>query len=323
MLTYIIRRLILSIPILLGVAVISFLIVYLAPGDPLGRFYAPNVSPAVLDRLREIYGLDKPLHEQFVGWITNYVQVWREDAWGISITARRPVLELILERAPATLLLMGSALFFTVIIAVPLGMLAALRQYSLADKVVTTFATIGYAIPSFLLGLYIAYIGTVFFRGAFPGFGMVSLPGVEGRGTPLDVAWHMVLPVTSLAIQQIAGWSRYVRAKMLEVLNQDYVRTAKAKGLSAAKVTFKHALRNALIPVITLFGLTLPGLLSGAVITESIFSWPGLGFLGLTAVGSRDYPMVLAFVMVAGFGVVLGNLLADVLYGVADPRIKY
>ncbi|MGH2380333.1 MAG: ABC transporter permease, partial [Candidatus Limnocylindria bacterium] len=190
-------------------------------------------------------------------------------------------------------------------------------------KAITTFATIGYAIPSFLLGLYLAYFGGVILK-AFPLFGMIDTTGRSDiAGTPLDVAWHLVLPVASLAIQQIAGWSRYVRAKMLEVMNQDYVRTARAKGLPARRVTFKHALRNALIPIITLFGLTLPSLLSGAVITEAIFSWPGLGQLGVDAVTQRDYPLVLAFVMVGGFGVVVGNLLADVLYGIADPRIKY
>ena len=323
MATYILRRTLQAIPILFGVAIISFAIVQLAPGSPIDRFRAPNVRQETLDNLIRLYGLDRPVWDQFVNWFTAFVQFWRTDAWGYSLFDGRSVRDTVVDRMPATLLLGGTALVITVIVAIPIGILAAVKQYSWADKVITTFATVGYAIPSFLLGLYIAYIGSVVFRGAFPIAGMVSFPGTEGRGTPLDVAWHMVLPVTSLAIQQIAGWSRYVRAKMLEVLNQDYVRTAKAKGLSAAKVTYKHALRNALIPVITLFGLTLPGLLAGAVITETIFSWPGLGQLGVLAVGQRDYPMVLAFVMVGGFGVVLGNLLADVLYGVADPRIKY
>jgi peptide/nickel transport system permease protein len=320
MLTYILRRLILSIPILFGVALISFLLVYLAPGDPLGRFLTPNVRPEVLERLREIYGLDKPLPDQFFGWITNYVQVWRPESWGISITHRRPVLELILERAPATLLLMGTALALTVIVAVPLGMLAAIKQYSLADKIVTTFATIGYALPSFVIGTYLLYIGAVW-TGVFPFRGMTS--SLTRAGDPLDVAWHMVLPVSSLAIQSIAGWSRYVRATMLEVLHQDYIRTARAKGLGANRVNFRHALRNALIPVVTLLGLSLPSLIAGAAITEAIFSWPGLGSLGLNAVGERDYPVVMAFVLMGGIAVVLGNLIADVLYGVVDPRIKY
>jgi peptide/nickel transport system permease protein len=248
------------------------------------------------------------------------VQFWNPDAWGISITHRRPVLELIAERAPATLLLMGTALLITVIVAVPLGMLAAIKQYSLADKIVTTFATIGYAMPSFVIGTYLLYFGA-FYLDAFPSRGITS--SLTVAGDPIDVAWHMVLPVSSLAIQSIAGWSRYVRATMLEVLHQDYVRTAKAKGLSPNRVNFRHALRNALIPVVTLLGLSLPSLIAGAAITEGIFSWPGLGLMGLNAVGERDYPVVMAFVLLGGIAVVLGNLIADVLYGVVDPRIKY
>jgi peptide/nickel transport system permease protein len=320
MFSYIVRRIILAIPILLGVAVIAFLLVYLAPGDPLGQFITPNVRPEVLERLREIYGLNKPLHEQFLGWITNYVQVWNADAWGISVTYRRPVLELIAERVPATLLLMGTALGITMIVAVPLGMLAALRQYSLADKIVTTLATIGYAMPSFVIGTFLLYIGAIW-TGVFPFGGMSS--SLRGNADPLDIAWHMILPVSSLAIQSIAGWSRYVRATMLEVMHQDYIRTARAKGLPASRVNFRHALRNALIPVVTLLGLSLPALISGAVITETIFSWPGLGFLGIAAIGQRDYPVIMAFVLLGGIAVVLGNLVADVMYGLIDPRIKY
>jgi len=320
MLSYFIRRVILSIPILLGVAVISFLLVYLAPGDPLSQFRVPNVRPEVLERLEQIYGFDKPLHEQFFGWITNYVQVWNIDAWGISITHRRPVLELIAERMPATLLLMGTSLALTIIIAIPLGMLAAIKQYSISDKIVTTFATIGYAMPSFVLETYLLYIGAIW-TGWFPFRGMTS--SLRVAGDPLDIAWHLVLPVSSLAIQSIAGWSRYIRATMLEVLNQDYIRTARAKGLGSNRVNFRHALRNALIPVITLFGLSLPALLGGAVITEGIFSWPGLGSFGLAAVGQRDYPVIMAFVLLGGIAVVVGNLIADILYGVVDPRIKY
>jgi peptide/nickel transport system permease protein len=317
--SYIIRRTIQAIPILFGVAIVSFAIVQLAPGSPIDRFRGANVRPETLENLRRLYGLDQPIPQQFLSWITTFLQVWRPEAWGNSLVDGRPVRDVIFARLPASLLLGGTALGLTVIVGVPIGILAAVKQYSWADKIITTFATVGYSIPSFLLGLYLLYLGGVVLH-AFPLFGMRSL---VGGGDPLDVGHHMVLPVLSLAIQQIAGWSRYVRAKMLEVLNQDYVRTAKAKGLSSSRVTYKHALRNALIPVITLFGLTLPGLLAGAAITETIFSWPGVGYLGVTSVAQRDYPMVLAFVMIGGFGVVAGNLLADILYGVADPRIKY
>ena len=315
---YVARRLLQAVPILIGVAVISFSLIYLAPGDPIDRFRTPTIRPEQLEGLIRLYGLDKPLPEQFWSWLTTYVQVWRPEAWGYSFLDGQPVLFKIADRLPATLLLGASALALTVVVAIPLGILAAVRQYSVADRLISSLATIGYAIPSFLLGLYLLFFGGVVL-GWFPLFGMESF----GReGDPLDIGWHLVLPVTSLAVQQIAGWSRYVRAAMLEVLHQDFVRTAHAKGLPARRVTFKHALRNALIPVITLIGLTIPSLLAGAAITEAIFTWPGVGLMGVDAVAQRDYPVVLAFVMIGGIGVVLGNLLADVAYAVADPRIK-
>ena len=319
MAAYVLRRVLQAIPIIFGVAVIAFAMVHLAPGEPTDRFRAPNVRLETIEALTRLYGLDRPLHEQFFSWITAYVQVWRPDAWGYSFLDGRPVIHKIFERIPATLLLMGSALAVTVIVALPVGIIAAVRQYSWTDKLITTLATIGYAMPSFLLGTYLLYFGGVVLK-AFPLFGMESF-GKEGDW--LDIGWHMVLPVSTLAIVQISGWARYVRSSMLEVLHQDYVRTARAKGLSGGVVTFKHALRNALIPVITLLGLSIPALLGGAAITEQIFSWPGLGFLGIEAVEQRDFPVVLAFVMIGAFGVVLGNLFADILYGIADPRIKY
>ncbi len=315
---YIARRLLQSLPILIGVAVISFSLVHLAPGEPIDRFRTPTVRPEQLEGLIRLYGLDRPLVEQFWSWISTYVQIWRPEAWGYSFLDGQPVLAKIGERIPATLLLGGTALLVTVLLAIPLGILAAVKQYSWADRLITSLATIGYSIPSFLLGLYLLFYGGVVL-GWFPLFGMESF----GReGDPHDIGWHLVLPVASLAIQQVAGWSRYVRASMLEILHQDFVRTAHAKGLPARRVTFKHALRNALIPIITLIGLTIPTLLGGAAITETIFSWPGVGLMGVDAVAQRDYPVVLAFVMIGGIGVVLGNLLADVAYAVADPRIK-
>jgi peptide/nickel transport system permease protein len=315
---YIVRRLLQAIPILFGVAVISFLLVHLAPGDPIDRFRTPTVRPEQLEGLIRLYGLDRPMHEQFWSWISTYVQVWRPEAWGYSFLDGQPVLQKIVERLPATLLLGGTALLVTIVVAIPLGILAAVRQYSLADRIISTLATIGYAIPAFLLGLYLLFFGGVVL-GWFPLFGLESF----GReGDPVDMAWHLVLPVTSLAVQSIAGWSRYVRSAMLEVLHQDFVRTARAKGLPARRVTYRHALRNALIPVITLVGLTIPTLLGGAAITEAIFSYPGVGQMGVQAVANRDYPVVLSFVMIGGIGVILGNLFADVAYALADPRIK-
>jgi peptide/nickel transport system permease protein len=315
---YVARRLLQAVPILFGVAIISFGLVHLAPGDPIDRFRTPTVRPEQLEGLVRLYGLDRPIHEQFWSWITTYVQLWRPEAWGYSFLDGQPVLHKIAERLPATLLLGGTALLATVVLAIPLGILAAVKQYSWADRLISSAATVGYAIPSFLLGIYLLFLGGVVL-GWFPLFGMESF---GNEGDPMDIAWHLVLPVSSLALQQVAGWSRYVRAAMLEVLHQDYVRTARAKGLPGRRVTYKHALRNAIIPVITLVGLTIPTLLGGAAITEAIFSWPGVGQMGVQAVQNRDYPVVLSFVMIGGVGVVIGNLLADVFYAVADPRIK-
>ncbi|MBA2570244.1 MAG: ABC transporter permease [Chloroflexi bacterium] len=320
------RRGIQAIPIMFGISVIVFLIIYLSPGDPTARFRVPRVPPEQIQALIRAYGLDKPLLEQYVAWITTFVQVWRPEAWGYSFLNGQPVLDVILGRVPATVRLMGASLIITIIFAIPIGVLAAVKQYSWTDKIITTLATIGYAIPSFLIGLLILYFGGVVLKqwtgGAlgFPLFGMESL---GKRGDWLDIAWHLVLPVTSLAIQQIAAWARFMRTSMLEVLHQDYVRTARAKGLPRARVLGKHALRNALIPIVTLLGLSVPALLAGAVITETIFSYPGLGSLVVNSVAGRDYPVVLALTMLGGLTVVLGNLLADVLYGVVDPRIKY
>jgi peptide/nickel transport system permease protein len=213
---------------------------------------------------------------------------------------------------------MGTALVLTVIIAIPVGILGAVRQYSWTDKIITVLATIGYAMPTFWLGLVLKYI-FAFQLDAFPLFGRHEY----GDDSLPDLIWHMVLPVLTLTIVSVAGWSRYMRSSMLEVMRQDYVRTARAKGLQNSRVLYKHALRNALIPIVTLLGLTIPTLLVGAAVTEAVFSWPGLGGLGVTSVVERDYPLVLAFVMVGGTMVILGNLLADVLYAFVDPRIKY
>ena len=319
MLTYLFRRLIQAIPILFGISLVAFAIINLAPGSPVDRFQPGRVSHATIQNLIHLYGLDRPLPVQYVKWITTFVQFWRVDAWGYSFVDGLPVTQKIFDRVPSTFELMGTALGVTILFAIPIGILAAVRQYSWADKIITMFATIGYAMPSFWLGLLLLFVFAVELNW-FPLFGKYTF-GQEGQ--PLNLIWHLALPVASLAIQQIAGWSRYMRSSMLEVMHQDYIRTAKAKGLPGSAVIYRHALRNALIPIITLLGLTIPSLLAGAAITETIFSWPGLGYLLVSSVNTRDYPVVLALTMMGGFMVIVGNLLADVLYAVVDPRIKY
>ncbi len=317
---YVVRRLIQAIPIIIGISIITFFIVYSAPGDPFDRFRSNKVSPEVIENLRRVYGLDQPLPVQFVKWFTTFWTFpWDPTAWGYSITDGQPVRDKIFERIPSTLQLMGTSLFLTIIIAIPVGILGAVKQYSFADKTIAVVTTIGYALPTFWLGLILRQIFAQQLD-LFPLFGKNTF-GKEGD--ILDLLWHLFLPVLTITIVGVAGWSRYMRASMLEVLRADYIRTAKAKGLASSRVIFKHALRNALIPIVTLLGLTIPTLLAGAAITEAVFSWPGLGYLGVSAVQERDYPVVLAFAMIGGVMVIIGNLLADVLYGVVDPRIKY
>ncbi len=276
---YVVRRLIQAIPIIIGISVIAFIIVYSAPGDPFDRFRSNKVSPEVIENLRRVYGLDQPLPVQFFKWFTTFWTFpWDNTAWGYSITDGLPVRDKIFERIPSTLELMGVSLILTIIIAIPVGILGAVRQYSLADKSLAVLTTIGYALPTFWLGIILRQIFAQQLD-LFPLFGKNSF-GKEGD--LLDLMWHLFLPVLTLTIVGVAGWSRYMRASMLEVLRADYIRTARAKGLASSRVIFKHALRNALIPIVTLLGLTIPTLLAGAAITEAVFSWPGLGFLGVS-----------------------------------------
>ena len=316
---YVLRRIIQAIPVLFLIAVGAFFIVRLAPGSPVDKFRGGRVSPEVIANIIKLYQLDQPLPQQLWSWITTFPQIWRIDAWGYSFTDGKPVLQTIASRIPLTMLLMGTDLLVTAVVAIPLGILGAVRQYSLADKTITVLATIGYAMPTFWLGFIIRTVFGAQLRW-FPLFGAYTLGGDQ---SVLDLLWHLVLPATTLIVVSVAGWSRYMRSSMLEVLRQDYIRTARAKGLASSRVLYKHALRNALIPIVTLFGLSIPILLAGAAVTETVFSWPGLGYLGVQAVITRDYPTVLAFVMVGGIMVILGNLLADILYAAVDPRIKY
>ena len=320
MASYILRRLIQAVPIILGISVITFLIVYLTPGSPVDKFRSPRVTPEQIQNLIRLYGLDQPLPVQFWNWFTHFWKFpWDNTAWGYSFTDGLPVRDKIYARIPSTLLLMGTALVVTVILAIPIGILQAVKQYTWADKLITTFETIGYAMPTFWLGLILKQVFAVQLN-LLPLYGQNTL---GKQGNIPDMIMHLILPVTTLAVISVAGWSRYMRASMLEVMRQDYIRTARSKGLAGGQVIRRHAVRNALIPIVTLLGLTVPSLLSGAAITETVFSWPGLGWLGVQSVTERDYPVVLAVVMIGGTMVIIGNLLADIAYAVVDPRIHY
>ncbi len=315
MFQYIVRRILIAIPVLFGVTIFNFLIVNLAPGDPVEMYINPDATERDIAIKKEALGLNDPIYVQYWHWLVNVLK----GDFGNSFTTYEPVLNMISERVFPTLLLMGFSLAIAYLIAIPIGIISSTKQYSWTDYLTTTFSFLGVSIPNFFLGLGVIYIFALMFQ-VLPTGGMNTLGGSGGF---FDTFLHMILPALVLGTGIAGSVVRYVRSSMLEVLGQDYLRTARAKGLKEFVVTNKHALRNALIPIITIVGMDIPLLIGGAVVTEQIFQWPGLGQLTIQSIGSRDYPTLMAINLLAAFTVLLSNLLADVLYSVADPRIKY
>ncbi len=319
---YVIRRLIGIPPLLIGITLIVFCIVHLTPGSPVDDliFNNPDIKAEDIAAIKQTLGINKPLPQQYVGWISQLV---RGD-FGISLKTYRPVRTLIAQRLPNTLLLTASALVFSLCVAIPIGVLSAIRRNSIFDYIATIGTTLGDSIPSFWLGLMLI----IFFAVQFGAWGLPSLPSggtqtLPNGGDFFDRARHLILPVLTISSVQIALWVRYIRAQMLEVLNQDYVRTARAKGLHETTVQMRHAFRNAVLPLVTPIGLSIPGLFSGAIITERVFGWPGIGSLLIDGAQNRDYTEVMGVTIFLSTIVVFANLLTDILYGVADPRVQY
>ena len=320
MIQYIIRRVLVSIPLIWALATLTFFIVRLAPGDPLAMYYNPEIDPAVMETLRARLGLDQPLHIQYVRWIGALAQ----GELGVSFSHHRPVADILAEAIPNTLTLTVWALLLNMVAGIVIGVISAVRQYSWVDNVITGGALFIYSMPSFWLGLMLIILFSLKL-GILPASQMES---VDAEYMPFfarlwDRSLHLVMPVFVLGIGSAASVARYMRGSLLEVIRQDYIRTARAKGLPERAVIFKHALVNALLPIITLLGLYILFLMSGSVVTETIFAWPGMGRVTVGAIFSRDYPIVMAANLIAGIMVVGGNLIADVLYGVVDPRIRY
>jgi len=318
MTTYIIRRLFVAIPTLIAISMVIFGILALAPGDPLSEFALnPSIPPAVRQRIRHNLGLDDPIPVRYGKWATS---VARGD-FGYSFQTRSPVLDQIKQRLPVTLMIIGSSYVISVLLAIPIGILAAVRQYSVYDNVITTLSFFGFSSPTFFTGLLFILLFTIKL-GWFPMIyrSNIDTPGLLGAWEHVKQA---IMPIAVLALFQTATLARYVRASMLEVIHQDYVRTARAKGLHEGSVINKHALKNALIPVITIIALGVPGVFTGAVVTEQIFRVPGIGSLLITAINASDTPVVMAISFIFAVLVVFFNLVADILYGVFDPRIKY
>ena len=322
MLPYLIKRFLMLVPLFLGITLITFVVIHLAPGEPVEMQTAlsPKASAKSRERLREFYGLDKPLHVQYVTWLGRIVKL----DFGRSFSPDgRPVIQKIRERIPVTLSINFIALIIEFGLAIPIGILAATNRNSLLDKGITLFVFLGFAVPTFWLALLLMYIFGVKL-GVLPISGLHSLGGdkLTGFAWLWDVAKHLILPLGVASFGSLAGLSRYTRSTMLDVIGQDYITTARAKGLSERVVIYRHALRNALLPVITILGFSLPGLIGGSVIFETIFAIPGMGQLFYQGVMSRDYPLVMGILVIGAFLTLIGNLLADLMYAVADPRIR-
>ncbi len=314
MLNYLIRRLWQSIVLLFLVSLIGFAALNLAPGGPLSQFaLTPGMTQAALDRIAQQMGLDRPLPVQYAKWLGHLL---RGD-WGRSYRDGQPVLSIIFAHVPATLLLMGSSTLLAVTIGAWVGIQSAVRRYSVFDNVATIASMIALSIPTFWFGLVAIYFFALKLQW-FPAGNMYTM----GNGSVLDVAWHLVLPVMVLTFVDVAIWSRYMRAATLEVINQDFIKTARAKGLSPRRVLLRHVVGNALLPMITLAGMQLPTLLGGALVAETVFTWPGMGRLFLDSLGYSDYPVVMGLLMFSAILVLLGSLLADLLTAVIDPRIR-
>ncbi len=319
---YVIRRLLMMAPLLLGISFISFVIMQLAPGDPASLNVGMNskIDPSYLIKLRQSYGLDDPLMVQYWHWLNRICFL----DFGNTFRDNRPVIAVIAERLPATLLLSGLSEVLLFLVAVPMGVMAAYYQNRWFDRFVTLFSFVGFSMPSFWFALMLMLLFGVKMN-LFPISGMTS---TEAEFLPWwsqvwDLISHLVLPLVVTTFGGLASVSRYARTSMLEVIRQDYIRTARAKGLSEFQVIFKHALPNALIPIVTLMGLSLPGIIGGSFIIETLFSWPGMGRLGFEAVLAHDYPLLMGIGVISGFLTLFGNLLADITYAWLDPRIRY
>jgi len=323
MLVYALRRLLLAIPLLLGITFVSFLIIQLAPGDPTQmQFGDQNIehSKIAWEQMNKEYGLDKPLHVQYWNWLSRLVRL---DLSRSFAPHGRQVRTMIAERLPITLLLNIVEMLIILALAVPIGVLSATRQYSSFDKATTIFVFVGFATPDFWLALLLMILFSV-------QLGWLPISGLHSMNWEYLSFWqqqgdflsHLILPITVASFGGLAGFSRYMRQSMLEVIRQDYIQSARAKGLAERVVVGKHALRNALLPIVTILGLSLPGLIGGSVIMESIFAIPGMGQLMVQAAFERDYPVLMGNLVVVSTITLLANLAADVAYGLVDPRIR-
>jgi len=319
---YLIRRIILTVPTIIGISLVSFVVIHLAPGNPVDSMTMldPKVSFEAREKLMAQYGLDRPIYAQYMDWVRRIVFL----DFGVSYRDGQKVIAKVAARAPVTLLINILSVLLILLIAIPIGAASAVRCGGLYDRFTTVIVFIGFAFPGFWLALLLMSLFGIRL-GWLPVQGIVSLDfdTLTAVGKTVDVAMHLVLPVFVSCVGGIAGMSRYVRNNMLEILHKDYIKMARAKGIKERDVIYKHALGNAVLPIITILGLSVPGLIGGSVIFESVFGIPGMGRLFYESVMSRDYPVVMAVLVIGALLTLVGNLMADISYSVADPRVRY
>lgn len=307
------KRLLHTIPVIILVSIFSFLIIHLAPGDPVNMYIKPEMTIEDIEAIREELGLNAGIVEQYISWIKNVFQ----GELGYSLVNHQSVSEQIMEKLPATVSLMGVSMIFSLLVSIPLGLISGLKRDKMTDQIISVFSYIGISIPSFWFALMLIVVFCLNLR-LLPNSGMRTL-GVESFW---DLVKHMILPVLVLSWGNIAVFTRYIRSSTITQLEEEYVLTAKSKGLERMQILVRHVLKNCLLPVITLAGMNFASLVTGSFIVESVFGWPGMGTLGMNAITSRDYPMIMGFTMLSCLLLILGNLIADILYQIADPRIK-
>ena len=299
--------------VMLLISFFSFAIIDLAPGDISSMYLTPDMTEAERQLITEKLGLDKSMPEQYWGWLTEALQ----GNFGVSLSYNTPVAPMLLRRLPSTILLMGVSLLVSLALAIPLGLIAGYKKNTWADNLISSFAYFGMSIPSFYFGMLMIILLTATLHW-LPSSGMHSV----GVDTPLDTLQHMIMPVLTMALGTMASKIRYVRANTIGQLSEEYVLASKAKGCTPAQILRKHVLKNTLLPIITILGMNMASLVCGSFIIESVFGWPGVGSFAMEAIGKRDYPVIMAYIMLSGFILVVGNFVADILYSFADPRIK-
>lgn len=313
------KRLLQAIPVIFGITILTFFIMKLAPGGPLTGMISPRTSAESLQRAREALGLNEPIIVQYWNWLRELVQ----GNFGYSTYNGQAVLAQILERLPATLLLTVTAFVVSFVVGIPLGVYSATHKYSKGDYGLTVFSFVGISVPSFFFGMGLIYLFALKLNWLpTSGFGSSTFHGT-GIALVLHKLKYLIMPALVMSLSNIATVTRFARSSMIETLSQDYIRTARAKGLSEKIVIYRHALKNSLIPVITIFGQSIPNLFGGAYITEKVFGWPGMGLLGVEAINNRDYQILMGLTLFTAVLVLLGNLLADIMYSFVDPRIRY